>query len=122
MSTPSPQTTTVGGIKDVRNTSELQSLLNVNKTKLVVLKAYLDTCPVCKAYAPTYSQFPTEYPTVVFAQYNAGRPTDLSTKLNLKTVPTTSFYTNGSATSINQIAGINLAQIKQTLEAHKNGI
>lgn len=119
MSTPPPQTQS---IKDVKNTSELQSLLNANKTKLVVLKAYLDTCPVCKAYAPTYSQFPNEYPTVVFAQYNAGRPTDLSTKLNLKTVPTTSFYKNCNSTFINQIAGINLAQIKQTLEANKNGI
>jgi len=118
MSTPPPQTQS---IKDVRNISELQSLLNANKTKLVVLKAYLDTCPVCKAYAPIYSQFPNDYPMVVFVQYNAGRPTDLTTKLSLKTVPTTSFYTNGSSTFINQIAGINLAQIKQTLEAYKNG-
>lgn len=115
-----PQTTTTPQpIKDVSNSNDLQTILKANSGKLVVLKSYLDTCPICKAYGPTYSKFPLEYPSVVFTQYNAGRPTDLTSKLSLSSVPMTTFYINSN--SINQIAGLNIAQIKQTIEAHKNG-
>ena len=117
----STTTSTTTSIKDVANSSELQNLLNTNQGKLVVLKAFTDTCPVCKAYGPTYVQFPTQYPNVVFAQYNAGRPTDLTTKLQLSTVPTTTFYVGGNSTPISNVVGIQLAQIKQTIEAHKDG-
>jgi thiol-disulfide isomerase/thioredoxin len=94
-----------GGIKDVANSSELSSLITANSGKLIVLKSYMDTCPVCKAYAPTFSQFPSQYPTVIFAQYNAGRPSDLTTKLGLATVPATTLYISNT-TPLTQIAGI----------------
>ena len=107
-------------IKNVSNIADLQSVFSANPGKLVVLKAYTQTCSVCQAYAPTYSQFPPQYPTVVFAEYDAGNPSDLSTKLNLQFVPTTVLYIGGN--SVAQFVGLQIASIKQAIDTHKTGI
>lgn len=118
--TPKSTGTGTGGtgtIKDINNNSDLQATISANPGKMVVVKAYMPTCPVCAAYAPTYTQFPSQYPNIVFTQYNAAKPTDLTSMFKLTLVPTTAFYFNGSQTGL--VSGLQIAQIKQQLEAHK---
>lgn len=64
----------------------------------VVLKAYADWCPPCKAMDPIFSEISKELSgKVKFVKFNIDDDSDLTNRLDIQTIPTFIFFKNGES-------------------------
>jgi thiol-disulfide isomerase/thioredoxin len=110
-------------VLDITNTEDLTAYVDAyaaaNEDRLVLVKAYSDTCPACRMYKPQYAALASEFGSVaVFFQYDVYKRSNLSQTLKITVLPTTIVYKNG--TEIARVNGANIASVRKLVLAHSS--
>lgn len=92
----SPIPETSGQVSKITSSKELDNLLNNNRN--VLIDAYADWCPPCRAIAPVFSQLADKYAKpgeFAFAKVNVDHVRDVAAKYSVSAMPTFIPITNG---------------------------
>lgn len=86
---------TPGQMEEVSSEMELQTILDENKDKLVVLDFTAGWCAPCKQIAPFVSQLCEDNPSCIFVKIDADKVRPLMEKYKVTALPTFKFIKGG---------------------------
>mmetsp|Transcript_7296 Transcript_7296/g.12099 ORF Transcript_7296/g.12099 Transcript_7296/m.12099 type:complete len:106 (+) Transcript_7296:922-1239(+) len=104
-------------VRLIESMDEYNDLLEISKTKLVVVDFFAVWCGPCKVIAPMFEQWQTEYPDVEFVKVDVDEADEVAATCGIRAMPTFHFYKDGA--KLTEIQGANVPKIKELIEANK---
>lgn len=81
----------------------------------VVLDAWAEWCPPCKAIAPKVEEFSAQYPQAKFYKVDVDKVPDVAQELGIRAMPTILYFNKGE--KISEVVGANLPEIEKGIKA-----
>ncbi|GAX26773.1 thioredoxin 1 [Fistulifera solaris] len=94
-----------------------KSLMEISKTKLVVIDFSAEWCGPCKYIGPIFEKLSDEIDTVVFAKVDVDEADDVAGLCGISAMPTFQFFRNGQ--KIDELMGANVEALHQKVAQHK---
>ena len=104
-------------VREIKTVEEWRSIIAENSERLVVMDFYAVWCGPCKAMAPAFKSWASEYPTALFCKVDVDKNRPTMEAAQIKAMPTFKFYKGG--VEIESVRGANRAKVKELLETHK---
>eukprot|EP00523_Entomoneis_sp_CCMP467_P002343 CAMPEP_0168752302 /NCGR_PEP_ID=MMETSP0724-20121128/18313_1 /TAXON_ID=265536 /ORGANISM="Amphiprora sp., Strain CCMP467" /LENGTH=217 /DNA_ID=CAMNT_0008800541 /DNA_START=88 /DNA_END=738 /DNA_ORIENTATION=- len=82
-------------VKYIESMDEFKSILEVSKTKLVVIDFTASWCGPCKMISPIFEQMASENPEVEFVKVDVDETDDVAGTCGIRAMPTFQFYKGG---------------------------
>ncbi|KAH8064145.1 hypothetical protein JL720_12943 [Aureococcus anophagefferens] len=105
-------------VRELKNLAEFDKLLahHAENTGLpVVVDFYSDSCGPCRMIAPVFKKLAAEYKDrAVFAKVNVAHARDVSSKAQIRSMPTFHFYADGRKK--NEFSGAGEMQLRQATD------
>lgn len=104
-------------VKLIENTDQFLEMLELSKTKLVVVDFFAVWCGPCKMVAPMFEEFVSEYPDIEFYKVDVDEAEDVAATCGIQAMPTFQFFKGGN--KIDEVRGADINKIKQLMLANK---
>ncbi|GAX20331.1 thioredoxin 1 [Fistulifera solaris] len=94
-----------------------KSLMEISKTKLVVIDFSAEWCGPCKYIGPIFEKLSDEIDTVVFAKVDVDEADDVAGLCGISAMPTFQFFRNGQ--KVDEVMGANVDALNKKIAQHK---
>eukprot|EP00523_Entomoneis_sp_CCMP467_P012422 CAMPEP_0168792438 /NCGR_PEP_ID=MMETSP0725-20121227/14520_1 /TAXON_ID=265536 /ORGANISM="Amphiprora sp., Strain CCMP467" /LENGTH=107 /DNA_ID=CAMNT_0008843083 /DNA_START=106 /DNA_END=426 /DNA_ORIENTATION=- len=98
-------------VKYIESMDEFKSILEVSKTKLVVIDFTASWCGPCKMISPIFEQMASENPEVEFVKVDVDETDDVAGTCGIRAMPTFQFYKGGE--KVEEMMGADVSKLKQ---------
>ena len=95
-------------MKEVTEWSELQALLNSNRT--VIVDVFATWCGPCKKIAPIFEAASKQYPEILFVKTNCSDSQEIAHQLDVSSIPTFIVFVDGEETD--RMSGGNIDRLR----------
>ena len=76
----------------LNNLKDFECMIKVNTC---IIDFYADWCGPCRAIAPLFEQYASQYPDVKFCKVNIDVARDIAQSLGIRSIPTFHLYSDG---------------------------
>mmetsp|Transcript_7794 Transcript_7794/g.11922 ORF Transcript_7794/g.11922 Transcript_7794/m.11922 type:complete len:109 (-) Transcript_7794:165-491(-) len=104
-------------VKFIKSANEYDELIELSKSKLVVIDFTATWCGPCQMVAPIFEELATAHPEVEFIKVDVDDGKDIAMKCEISAMPTFQFYKGGE--KVDEIVGANVDKLKEVIEANK---
>merc|ERR1712226_1552941 len=98
-------------VKMIESMDDYNSLLEVSKTKLVVIDFTASWCGPCKFIGPIFEKMAEENPGAEFVKVDVDEADDVAATCDIQAMPTFHFYKNGG--KVDEMMGADQAKLAQ---------
>ncbi|KAK6535847.1 Cytoplasmic thioredoxin isoenzyme 2 [Arthrobotrys megalospora] len=98
---------------EVENLEQFNEI--INQDKLTAVDFYTTWCPPCKAFAPVFAKYATEFTDVNFVKVDIERAVDVGKEYEITAVPTIMVFRNGKVVEGHE--DLNPPELKPKLQA-----